>query len=299
MVLNRYSEIFSDQLVNKLKPLMIEFQAPISSLHLRFSGGVWALHDEYDSREDHPYKYGYGVLMHGAYHFIDIVTQLLSLNRLVFPDDIFIMSLTSFGAFPSDHVDRVSQKVRTDFDDQGKNLARTSPSTGIVYGETDIVTSFSVTNKSTGSVITLGTLAFEQTTPSVRHWKALPSIYNVNGRLTSVNVEARLGHLQSITVDYYDKPGSDAVLDPDNIESFAQITIKSNASLLEKHAYVQTKEFHHVHSSDSNRALLNAWLNGTETLSDITTHVLPMLLTQYLAQSAKKPGTTITFDLEC
>ena len=38
--------------------------------------------NEYLSRENHPYKYGYGKLFHSGYHFIDLLTWILEINNL-------------------------------------------------------------------------------------------------------------------------------------------------------------------------------------------------------------------------
>jgi hypothetical protein len=72
---------------------------------------VWNTPEELSTREDHPYKYGYGMLMHGAYHYIDIAAQFLELNRKLFPGKKLSITLSSFSAHPFDQNVRVSKKV--------------------------------------------------------------------------------------------------------------------------------------------------------------------------------------------
>lgn len=42
---------------------------------------MWVMPSEYISRENHPYKYGYGKLFHSGYHFIDLLTWFLEVNN--------------------------------------------------------------------------------------------------------------------------------------------------------------------------------------------------------------------------
>lgn len=37
---------------------------------------MWNTEEEIFSREDHPYRYGYGALCHSGYHYIDILSGL-------------------------------------------------------------------------------------------------------------------------------------------------------------------------------------------------------------------------------
>lgn len=51
----------------------------LSGVYISFSGGIYNRPSDYLEREDHPYKYGYGVLFHSGYHYVDILAQLLEL----------------------------------------------------------------------------------------------------------------------------------------------------------------------------------------------------------------------------
>ena len=43
---------------------------------------MWVMTSEFLTRENHPYKYGYGKLFHSGYHFIDLLTWFLEINNL-------------------------------------------------------------------------------------------------------------------------------------------------------------------------------------------------------------------------
>lgn len=107
MTLSRYHQIYNQKVVASLRERMERWEAPLTSFHLRAAGGVWNLQREFDSRDDHPYKYGYGMMMHGAYHYVDLATQILSLNTELFPERQLRLEVSAFGAFPIDQHQRL------------------------------------------------------------------------------------------------------------------------------------------------------------------------------------------------
>ena len=295
MTLSRYHKIYNEKVLKPLEQKMIELDAPLTSFHLRYSGGVWNLHREYESREDHPYKYDYGMIMHGGYHYIDLAVQFLRLNKLIFPDSVFSLTISSYAAYPADQNDRIPKKFSENFDDNCPNWP--SGSNSSKYGETDLVTTFCLRKKDTGKILTVGTISLEQTTPSIRMWKNLPSlVYNKNGRVSSVELEAQLSTLHSVNVHCFDVPNQNNQ-EIDRISAFARISRKTNASLLKGEEY-NTEETHNgFFHSDSNRQLMTAWLRNEEYRSQLADHISTMRLVQYMAMSTRKQGYPITFDL--
>lgn len=297
MSLGRYHPIYNDIVLSELGKLVAELQAPVTSFHLRAAGGVWNLHREYESREDHPYKYGYGMLMHGAYHYIDLVSQFILLNRLVYPDQQLRLTLSSYGAYPSDQNSRIPKKYREFFDDDEPNWSDTSSSTNISYGETDIVTSFRLQDVATNKTITLGTLSFEQTTPSIRNWKDIPEgLYNKNGRTSRVDIEAQLSTMHAVNVECYDVPVKENG-QVDRIDAFARVSTRTNAALLPEKEYTETRTFSGIFHSESNKKLMHAWLTNTEAKSSLESHILPMYLIEILAESLKNPGQPLLMEI--
>ncbi|NTW61782.1 hypothetical protein HGB24_03830 [Candidatus Saccharibacteria bacterium] len=296
MTLGRYHPIYNDKLIGSLKKVMINEKSPLTSLHLRAAGGVWNLHREYESREDHPYKYGYGMIMHGAYHYIDLVTQMLLLNKLIYPDVIFEVKLSSFGAYPHDQNDRISKKYSDMFDDNEPDR-HSLDSNEAKYGETDITCSFCMSDKKTGRKITVGTISLEQTTPSIRSWKDIPDgLYNKNGRTSSVQYEAQLSTLMSVGVHCYDVPIAENH-QVDRIDAKAVLITRKNASLLKDAKYIEEKNYTGIFHSESNKRLMEAWLSNQEDRSSLESHLPVMLLAQALAESLKNQGKAVIFDL--
>lgn len=60
-----------------LKYYVREYQVPITHLDVYHCDGVWNMPNEFVTRDNHPYKYGYGKLFHSGYHFIDVMLWLL------------------------------------------------------------------------------------------------------------------------------------------------------------------------------------------------------------------------------
>lgn len=296
MTLGRYHAIYNEEIVEPLKVKMTELKAPLTSFHLRTSSGVWNLYKEYENREDHPYKYGYGMLMHGAYHYIDLMAQFLELNKLIFPNDHFSLTLSSFVAYPSDQGGRIPKMFSQNFEDRQPKWAKKS-SLMAGYGETDTTTTFCLKSKKTGKVITVGTISLEQTTPSIRSWKDLTTnFYNKNGRVSCTDIEAQLSTLFSIHGRSFKVPVSvnQQVV---KIDNHAKVSTRTNASLLKGQEFNTTKIFDNFTNSSSNRELMTAWFKGNENKSLLIFHLPAMRILQAIALSIRKPGYPITCDL--
>jgi hypothetical protein len=300
MTLSRYHGIYNSRVLESVKERVVRHGAPVTSFHLRAAGGVWNRECEYLERGDHPYKYGYGMLMHGAYHYVDLACQFLLLNTLVFGDSPLEMTVSAFGAFPRDQRARIPSGIAARL---GEPVASADHAAMERFGETDVVASFRVRDVSSGATVTLGTLAFEQTTPSIRHWAGFPpDVYNKNGRVSKVELEAQLSTLYAIHVQCYDGPhgvqrGEVLIADPDNIDAHAVVSERANAAMLAGERFNSTESFSGLFHSDSNRALMSAWLRNEEERSRLATHRLPMLVTQALACAIRAVGETVTVRL--
>ncbi|MER0447114.1 hypothetical protein ABR738_21550 [Streptomyces sp. Edi4] len=291
MTLSRYHQIYNQQVIAPLRARMERWEAPLTSFHLRAAGGVWNLQREFESRNDHPYKHGYGMMMHGAYHYVDLATQILSLNAEVFPERQLKLEISAFGAFPIDQHQRISQPIAGRFQDEGARWSADSDAS-FRFGETDVTSTFRLVDTATGRTVSLGTLSFEQTTPSIRDWDELPQgLYNVNGRTSSVDLEAQLSTLFSTHVHCYDIPRG---VSADGIDAFARITTRANAALLHDEQYVSEESFDGLFHSDSNRQLMEHWLRGSEHRSSLASHLRPMQVTEALASSVLTPGRLAT-----
>lgn len=293
MTLSRYHSVYNDLYINNIKKMIEKTASPITSLHLRHAGGVWNLMEEYITREDHPYKYGYGMLMHGGYHYLDLFTQIICLNKKLFPDEMFELVLSSFAAYPKDQNDRIPARY---FNDYPSNHNNDREDIINMCGETDIVASYCLRFKNTKKVLTLGTISLEQTTPSVRNWIQFPEgIYNKNGRTSFVEVETQLGTLHSSNVTCFDIPVKNKQ-EIEKIHAFARIVNRTNGSLLKNEDYVRESTYDGVFHSESNKRLMINWLKSKENRSNFEDHKQVMQLVQALGESIRCPGTSVKFD---
>ena len=69
-------------IVDYLRKFIKDFGIPLTYIDILHGDGCWVLPNEFFERENHPYKYGYGKLMHSGYHFVDLLAWLLKLNRV-------------------------------------------------------------------------------------------------------------------------------------------------------------------------------------------------------------------------
>ncbi len=65
---------------NYLENFVNEFQIPISYIDIYHADGTWNLLHEFN-KENHPYKYGYGKLMHSGYHCVDLFAWISEVNN--------------------------------------------------------------------------------------------------------------------------------------------------------------------------------------------------------------------------
>lgn len=283
----RYHEIFNWGIIDKLEEKMKVHNTPITSFHLRTSSWVWNLYNEFIEREDHPYKYWFWVLNHWAYHYIDIFAQCLELNKKLLSEELKL-TISSFAAYPIDQSVRISEKVHDQLDwGWDKNFWKTDELEN--YGETDIVTNFSLTD-SNWKVVTLWTLSLEHTTPSCRNWSDLDyDEYNKNWRLPCTDIEVQLSSLYSVHAHMFKKP-----------ENFLQYNVevlyRSNIEITNDDQYYK-REVYPDFESKWKYKLIKKWLEWNEEKSKFTQHSLTMKILEELSISIKKPGESISFNI--
>lgn len=292
MSLGRYHKIYNELIIDDIRELAIKYKTPITSIHLRHAGGVWNLINEFDEREDHPYKYGYGMIMHGGYHYIDLVAQVLEINKSIIPTNM-TLELVAFSARPYDQNVRISGLINDIVVSKSNNLEKQTKE----YGETDIAATFRLYETETEKTITLGNIALEQTTPSIRKWSVLPTgIYNKNGRVSSVDFEVQLSTLASDHVVCYDIPvTSDHNID--RIDACADVIKRRNANIIPDVDFVSYKKYTGLFHSDSNKKLMEEWILGNENKSALKKHSIVIKLMYLLSMASKREGEVFKIDI--
>lgn len=276
LCLGRFHEIYEKKLRQPVAMMMQRLQTPITSVHIKTASGVWNLPSEFSQREDHPYKYGYGMLMHGAYHYIDVLARLLLLNRQLFPEEDFFITLQGFSAGPHDQRMRIGN---LEPNTSGYRPEFSELQDGLPYGETDIVASYALRFRSSGRVLTLGTISLEQTTPGMRSWGPFPEVpYNINGRLHCTDIDVRLGTAFSIATNVTKHPIQARLGDTDvrGVNS-ATIVTRANARIARTQGFIRQETFERPYgksySYTAETEIFERWLQDKPTYSDLQSHV--------------------------
>lgn len=191
-----------------LTGFMQEVGLPLSYIDIYHADGVWNMPDELYSRENHPYKYGYGKLMHSGYHFIDLFCWLNDLNMLLphrTPDsgDLFVRQfgvndfLTQIA--PADYQHLMPDAPAAQYAPYYKPIPRMQANS---MGELDVF--ISAQFRRAGAVTTTGTITLQQNSFSRRDSPLPPKdVYKGAGRVRHERVTLQVGPLLNIQVHSY------------------------------------------------------------------------------------------------
>ncbi|MBB5888265.1 NUDIX hydrolase, partial [Lactovum miscens] len=184
---------------NYVNDIVRKFHVPITKIKINHCDGNWNMPNEVIYRENHPYKYGYGKLMHSGYHFLDLLTYFLEINKEngfgydkkeimisdYRPDDFF----TYFGK-------EFNEKLGFKENDEIYNNIDLFKN----FGELDISSLVTFKDKS-DKIITTAILDLSQSGFSRRSWFELPKdTYKGNGRVRHESFEITVGPLLNIKI---------------------------------------------------------------------------------------------------
>lgn len=195
-----YQYIFS-----LLKECIKEYKIPITFINIYHCDGMWNMPNEFFTRENHPYKYGYGKLMHSGYHFLDLLACLLKINLQLCNKKIDNFELYTSISKPSDQLNIINKEFYND-------IFKSSKFNGIFenisdlnldsFGEVDY--SSSIQAYSGNDLITMCNLNLLQSGYSRRSWSELPyDTYKSNGRVRHEYVNIQVGPLMNIQIHSY------------------------------------------------------------------------------------------------
>lgn len=189
-----------------LKDIVREYGIPITYLDIFHSDGMWNMPGEFATRENHPYKYGYGKLMHSGYHFIDLMQQIVKINESLdtkIPDSIDVYSRV---LHPKDHYAQFNKNdyIKLFNQDSSKFNLLPNPLDGSLstYGELDTFSQWNFSKD--GHTITTANVNLMQSGYSLRAWSELPEdTYKSNGRVRHERLNIHVGPLMNIQVHSY------------------------------------------------------------------------------------------------
>lgn len=225
---------------NYIASLIRETGVPITFFDLHFGGGKWAMPDEFFTRENHPYKYGYGVLLHSGYHYIDLFIDFLSLQESLFPLRQQELLLHVLCTYPHQMLSLFGPTFYSRFfktDRCAPYFQPESLATMESFGETEVMIMGHLQKKQ--AVVTQFNLKLLDTTVSKRSWHALPkNTYLHNGRLRQETLTIHMGPLSSIHIS--NLPIPTYVTPLDKREEFS-ITILNNEDLTRRPPHLRLK----------------------------------------------------------
>lgn len=186
-----------------LEETVREYNIPVTYIDIYHNDGMWNMPSEFIDRENHPYKYGYGKLFHSGYHFIDLLSWLLEVNKGVKGKNIDNVQMYVSTNRPIDFF-----TVFNNYD--YKKILKTNRFEKVLnkvnefenFGEIDF---HSIMNfKYKDKLITNCSLNLMQSGFSKRAWCDLPKdTYKSNGRVRHERVNIQVGPLMNIQIHSY------------------------------------------------------------------------------------------------
>jgi len=247
-----------------LRDVMDRSQIGITYLDCYHANGIWYLPEEILARENHPYKYGYGALLHGGFHPVDTAMWFLELNKTVAsaakPDRICI---TSQHTSPLDFFAQVGSTAYQRLFNEDM-LARIDQATsgGATLGECDISILFQLLSQE--RVLTSGAVTVLQTAYSTR---ASNDLLRPSYRVAHDRVNIQVGHLLNCQLRNCKAPGSD---DPDTTATV--VNIYRNSALIGGQPY-HRETFPSVFGQSAftvaKRNFLERWLAGSRAVTTL------------------------------
>lgn len=264
-----------------------QYGMPLTHMEISEGGGDWYMPGEFHSRENHPYKYGYGVLLHTGFHYVDLLLHYQSVNHLIgFKEDE--IRTHAFCTTPFDVLHQMPQKTyeklfpREKFGDEFKRVPLQDYKH---YGEVDVVSSLQFVKD--GAVTTQASLNMLKNTLSARAWRPLPANpYLQNGRIAQNYISLFFGPLFNVRLSFFQ---------PDKLPQgecdVYVVEVCRNTGLVggesyywqefEDKAVAPDGQFTSL-NNDSKRALFKKWLNGTCPQTDFALHKRSVGLTARL-----------------
>jgi len=184
---------------NYLDRFVEEFQVPITNVSINHYEGMWNMPNEFFERENHPYKFGYGLMLHSGYHFVDLFLLFMRINNKLLDKNATDMDYTFTFSTASDLnriVDNTNYRtlMNKEFDElKSEEMQKQAEE----FGEIDMHILCNVNHN--GKLISSGVIDLLQTSYSTRCRYQLPEdTYKDNGRTYHEFINIEVGHLLNI-----------------------------------------------------------------------------------------------------
>ncbi len=300
---NHEGYIYIKNLINNI---IDNYNIPITYINIHHSDGMWNMPEEFKFRENHPYKYGYGKLAHSGYHFIDLLTLLLSLNLTIKDKKPDVLSIFSQSIRPFDH------SVVINKEDYQKLLGIGNYESEFLnnnyYGELDNYSQLQLLKSN--KIITSVQMSLMQSGLSQRGWKNLPfDTYKGNGRIRHESINIHIGPLFNIQIHSYQsiEINQNDIYDNIGSKNHFDIYIFKNTNLLGgspleiiKFGQIDEKKNNNIqylgHNEAARYTIIDELLYEKESNSELTSHIASVkLLSKLYLNRIKENNNEIPF----
>lgn len=296
MAQRRYSDVYLF-IKNYIKDIIMKYNIGITSIHISTCDGMWNMPDEFFTRENHPYKYGYGKIMHSGYHFIDLLLYLLEENMNLIDKNIEKVFVKSSAFFPKDFFACISSSDYYKMFLNSFDYKECMNKIDSQFGELDFHSILDFTD-SKNQILTNVTLDLMQSGYSRRAWQLLPEdTYKGNGRVKHNFIEINLGPLVSIKIfafqAFLKKEGNEGTKLGENDHFEIQIyrnTEIIGGKVLEKYSiedFTKKDNYFIGYNEQYRQRLFLDFMNEQKGKSDLLVHKNTMKLVKILYASLK------------
>lgn len=182
-----------------LNQFVSECKVPITHVAINHSEGMWNMPNEFFERENHPYKFGYGLMLHSGYHFIDLFLLFMRINNQLDQKNATDMDY-SFSFSTASDLNQIvddgnyNSLLSKEFDELKSEEMKKQVED---FGEIDMHILCNVNHN--GKLMTTGVIDLLQTSYSTRYrWQLPEDTYKDNGRTYHEFISVEVGHLLNI-----------------------------------------------------------------------------------------------------
>lgn len=186
-----------------INEVVTKYRVPITKMRVLHGDGNWPMPNEIIMRDNHPYKYGYGKLLHSGYHFVDLISIFLKANKNA-DLDFHTRDLKVSDYLTSDFLtyfnDELFTQLGSEFKDKERQEIYSAIDTLDKFGELDVSAIIDYKDKD-NRIITQAILDLSQSSYSRRAWFNEPTdTYKGNGRIRHEYVEIGVGPLLNVKI---------------------------------------------------------------------------------------------------
>ena len=277
--------------------IISRYNIGITSMHISSNDGMWNMPNEIFLRENHPYKYGYGKLMHSGYHYIDLALLLLEENKKLDNKEIKSVEIKSSCVQAKDYFAQITNQDYQNIFSNEIDYSTYYQKDTTAFGEFDLYSTIKF-NDQNGNTLSVVTFDLLQNSLSRRAWTNLPQdTYRANGRTKQNFIDICLGPLVNIKIfveQAYNKNEQRVKYDLGDTNHFS-IYITRNSSLiggkpLEKYSISNFEKDNDKYDTNDYCRLkcLLSFLNNKKGQSDLKSHINTLKLINLIYESLAK-----------